>query len=371
MNSFRLTRRGFLVSVAAAASVPSTPKVTLQRMPAGGLQPQTAVDASGMLHLLYFNGQPAAGNLFYTTSKDGGETFAAPLQVNSRPGSSIAIGSVRGGHLSLGRDGRVHVAWNGTGQKAQMCYARKNPGESRFEPQQDLIHSAYGLDGGGTVAADPNGNVYVFWHAPEPGKEGEAHRRIWVARSTDDGKTFGAETVATDLETGACGCCGMGAFADDRGVYAIYRSARENVHRDMYLLTSKNGGRKFEAAKVDEWQVGYCVMSTEAFTSSKRGVIAAWETEGQIRLAHVGRKAQSVPGNATGRKHPALAVNRDGDFIAVWTEGTSFKKGGSLAWQVYDGAGQPKGEPGQAPGVPVHSFAAAFAKPDGSFGIVY
>ena len=68
---------------------------------------------------------------------------------------------------------------------------------------------AAGLDGGGSVAADAQGNVYAFWHAPKPGNtNGEAGRAVFVARSTDDGKTFAPEKLATRQPTGACGCCG-------------------------------------------------------------------------------------------------------------------------------------------------------------------
>src|SRR5438270_715860 len=86
------------------------------------------------------------------------------------------------------------------------------------------------------VAVDASGNVYVFWHAPEPGKTGEGNRKVWVAVSTDEGKTFSTERAATREPTGACGCCGMRAFADARGrLYALYRGAKDLTQRDMHL----------------------------------------------------------------------------------------------------------------------------------------
>jgi hypothetical protein len=44
--------------------------------------------------------------------------------------------------------------------------------------------------------------------------------------------------------------------------------------------------------------------------------------------------------------------------MLVWTEGTGWKKGGSLAWQLYDSEGNPAGEKGAEQGMPVWSFAA-------------
>jgi hypothetical protein len=47
-----------------------------------------------------------------------------------------------------------------------------------------------------------------------------------------------------------------------------------------------------------------------------------------------------------------------------------WKKGGRLAWQIYNKSGQPA-EHGQVDGVPVWSLVAAFGRPDGGFNIVY
>jgi len=90
------------------------PIVTLVRVPHDGIQPEVAVDARGVLHLLYFAGEPHAGNLFYVRSTDFGATFSNPVRVNSESGSAIATGTIRGGQLAVGRDGTVHVAWNGS-----------------------------------------------------------------------------------------------------------------------------------------------------------------------------------------------------------------------------------------------------------------
>ena len=71
------------------------------------------------------------------------------------------------------------------------------------------------------------------------------------------------------------------------------------------------------------------------------------------------------------RKHPAIAANGRGETLFVWTEGTGWKKGGSLAWQLYDVQGKPIGGRGEAPGIPVWSLAAVVAEKDGGFTIVY
>lgn len=366
----------FLLACSALLGASHPGPVTLLRVPQGGIQPQAAVDETGAVHMLYYGGDSLAGDLFYVRSLDG-VSFSPPMRVNTHPASAIARGNIRGAHLAIGKDGIVHVAWMGSksaepkgpdGQPA-MLYTRLNPSRTAFEPERNVIQFAYGLDGGGTVAADAAGHVYVVWHAPEPGTRGEGNRRVWVARSSDNGKSFARERLTWNQPTGVCGCCGIGALADDQGsLYIQYRSATNVMDRDIYLLASKDHGQTFTGAKLDAWKVGACVMSTQALSA---GPITAWETEGQIWFSRLNAKPVAAPGQSGKRKHPALASNPQGETMLAWTEGMGYNNGGSLAWQVYDRNGQPKGEAGSAAGVPVSSVVAAFVNPRGGFTIVY
>jgi hypothetical protein len=359
-------------------------KAKLLRVPDGGIQPQAAADDRGGVHLIYYKGPAAGGDVFYVRSDNGGATFSRPLRVNRQPGSALAVGSVRGAHLALGKGGRPHVAWMGSGKgrprgpggATPMLYTRLDDAGTAFEPERNVVTSAVGLDGGGSVAADAAGDVWVAWHAPPPGEKGEQARRVWVAWSRDEGRTFAAEEPASDERTGACGCCGMRAFADRAGrLHVLYRAAREGVHRDM-LLASKDGPAR-ETRNLGEWEINGCPMSTAALAEGPAGVLAVWETKEQVYFttldARAGRPAavRPAPGDGRGRKHPAVAANARGEVILAWTEGTGWERGGSLAWQVYDKDGHPTAEKGRAEGVPVWGFAAVFARPDGGFAVVY
>ncbi|MHB1560262.1 MAG: hypothetical protein ACYC61_22655 [Isosphaeraceae bacterium] len=370
--------------------------VEVLELPAGGIQPQAAVDDSGTIHLLDFQGDPAGGDLYYCRTETeaqagpGRTKLSRPVRVNSQPGSAIAIGTIRGGQLALGRGGRVHVAWNGSnGARPKnpaggvpMLYARSDSTGTSFEPQRNLMHKTSALDGGGTVAADREGNVYVAWHArTEDAGPGEAHRRMWLVRSSDDGATFSAEEPAFDEPTGACGCCGTRALAArDGAVYLLYRAATEGVDRDMYLLRSDDRGRRFRGEALGRWRAQICPMSSAALADSADGVLAAWETKGQVYFSRLDPQThRSSPpvappgggGPSAGRKHPAVAANSRGETILVWTEGTGWQKGGSLAWQLFDRDGRPIGPAGRIDnGVPVWGLAAVVARPDGGFVIV-
>lgn len=359
-----------------------SPRVKLFRTPDDGIQPQAAADSRGVVHLIYYQGESGSGDIFYVRQEPGQETFSKPIQVNSQPKSAIAAGTIRGAQLAVGRNGRVHVAWNGHSPKngdhmqAPMLYTRLNDAGAAFEPERDVITAARGLDGGGSVAADNRGNVYVFWHAPKPGStNGEAGRAVFVAHSTDDGKRFAPEKLASVKPTGACGCCGMKSFADSEGnVFALYRSTSEMVNRDETLLISRNRGAEFEIAYAHGWKVATCPMSSAFLSETKGGVLAAAETHGRVFFVRVDPKSGKVsePVSPTSKgKHPLAIGNAHGEVLLAWTEGTAWGKGGAVLWQLYDAAGNPTSEKGRTEGVPVWSLATAFAKQDGNFVIIY
>jgi hypothetical protein len=359
----------FLVPLTVCAAVSTV------HVPNGGIQPQV-VEENGVVHMIYFTGRPEKGNLFYVRSRDYGATFSKPIAVNT-PGSAMAIGNIRGAQMAVGRNGRVSVAWNGTAPAGRlpMLYTRLNDAGTAFEPQRNLIRNAWGLDGGGSIAADSDGNVYVFWHAPPPGKTGEQNRRVWMAKSSDDGKTFEPERLAFDKPIGACGCCGMKAFADSTGVHVLFRSADQLVNRDIWLLSSADHGKTFQGSDISHWNIGACVMSSADLAPSANGLLAAWETEKQTYFGRVEKgtvvKPVAAPGVPHNRKYPVLAANDRGDILFAWTEGTAWKKGGSVAWQVFDKEGRAEKYKGSVDGFPVWSLVAAFAKPDGDFVLVF
>jgi hypothetical protein len=260
-----------------------------------------------------------------------------------------------------------------------MWYARMNDAGSVFEPERDAITSTGGLDGGGTVAADDKGNVYVMWHGFAPdGTANEAGRAVWMARSADDGKTLAAEKQASPKPTGVCGCCGMRAFADGAGnVFALYRAATAMVNRDEVLLISRDRGATFEIANADPWNVASCPMSSASLSEAKAGTVAAWETAGQVYFATANAKTLAVskpvsPPGVAKRKHPVAVANAKGELLLAWTEGTGWQKGGAVSWQVFDTNGRPTEEKGRlADGAPVWGLVAAAARGDGGFTIFH
>ena len=380
------------VGVAPAAARRPAPDVSLLATPDGGIQPQGLMDGRGTLHLIYFKGQPGSGDLFYVRRPAGAAAFSAPLRVNSENGSAIATGTVRGGQLALGRNGWVHVAWNaakpterppsrtrfgGTSNGAKhtpMWYARLPPDATAFEPQRAIGEHTRHLDGGGSIAADTRGRVYVVWHAAGL-KDGEADRRIYVATSPDDGQRFKSEEAFAP-DGGLCGCCQLETLAETDGrLHILYRAAGAGVHRDAMWMTVRPTAA-FSAVRLQSWELPACPMTTFALARGSRGIQAAWETQHQIHTATLDPAREtvsgiaSIAGNAV-RKHPSIAINKAGERLVAWTEGTAWARGGTVAWELQDKNGARVAGAVDAGAVPIWGLVSAIARPDGSFIILH
>jgi hypothetical protein len=372
----------FAVAGAARPVAAAESTVRLTRVPAHGVQPKAVLDQNGTLHLVYLAGDAGGSDVFYTRRKAGESAFAKPLRVNQTPGSAVAMGTIRGARLALGQAGRVHVAWNGShkagkdGHGAPMFYTRLKQDGNGFEPERNLMTRTRALDGGGAVVADAKGNIQVVWHAaPLDAGHGENARGVYVAKSSDHGKTFARE-VSINTLPGTCGCCGLDAFLDRDGkLLTLYRGVND-AQRDMTLLV----GNQPAAAKsliVGPWEVRTCPMSAAAFAQTPGGIAGAWEARGNIHLGWFGT-GKPVVKNSTlihrkaYQRHPSIATNPGGAMLVAWSENTGWKKGGDLAWHIYDAKAKPTDRQGQRPhGVPKWSFAAAVAHPDGSFEILH
>jgi hypothetical protein len=364
---------GALVAT-APTTLWATAPVTVLTVPNGGIQPQAVVDATGTIHVVYFSGDPGGGDLYYMTLVGATRKPTLPVRVNSIDESALATGSVRGAQLAVGRNGRVHVAWHGskplTAKRVPMWYTRANSNGTGFETQRPVSGNSEDLDGG-TVAADASSHVAVAWHA-NGARPGEGNRTVYLSRSSNDGATFAPPSRATDAPVGACGCCGMRALFDRSGaLHVLYRAATDARHRDTTWLTIDSRGAH-APVRVHPWDLDACPMTTYALAETAAGLTAAWETAQQIYSADfdpaTGKVSTviAVPGQAS-RKHPSIAVNAQGDRLLAWTEGTAWKRGGTIAWRLTDRTGKEKAIERNAGVVPPWGLVSAVAMPDNSF----
>ncbi len=354
--------------------LPAQASTRCEEVPEKGLQPEVVASSDGTVHLVYLRGDPKAAEVRYTWRK-AGEAWHPSLTVNTIAGSAIAIGTIRGPQLALGKNGTVHVLWNGTATgklaPAPLWYARKLAGAEGFAKQQDLLGESVALDGGASLTASEDGKVYVVWHGLAGGAiSGEKDRLIFLRTSLNDGVSFPPAEVINRATPGICACCSLRVALSTTGEPNILvRTAISADRRPMTLYV--RSGQQWASREIDLWNISACPMSSAALVAHDRKMLGAWETAGQIRAAWISERG-GVPITlaAKNAKHPAMAVDQQGHILIVWVEGTGWNRGGSVAWQECDQELKPIGPLGQAIGVPVWGKAAVYAENQNEFVIL-
>tara|TARA_R110002012_G_scaffold304752_2_gene508438 strand:+ start:4170 stop:5291 length:1122 start_codon:yes stop_codon:yes gene_type:complete len=349
-------------------------------LPEGAIQPLSMSDTEGFIHLIYYQGDPASGNLFYCRFDESSRKLSDPIRVNGKDSSAIAVGTIRGAQMAIGRGDLVHVIWNASSAATlavhdsamvtPLLYARMADDKKHFEPEANLIQTHWGLDGGSAIATDEKGNIYVSWHATgnEPGEE---NRRVYLRKSEDDGRTFSDELAINDPLVGACGCCGMHLTSDNNGhVLALYRSAGERKHRDIHLIDFDDDNTLSESV-IDKWELEACPMSSISSGRSGNMLAFTWQTAGEVfyQFAKAQSPVRSPEKQANGAKHSKIAISDNDHYLIAWTEGTGWNKGGDLAWELRDEAGKLLESGKKDNAIAVWSFPAVVAGKNNAFYI--
>ena len=357
------------VGLANAASVQT------ERVPERGVQPQVVAGGDGTLHLVFLKGAASGADVRYATRKKSESSWGPAITVNSDANTAVAMGTIRGAQIALGKDGSVHVVWNGPGGKdkpSALFYTRKEAGKATFEPQRNLRADTKGLDGGASIAASAKGEVFIIWHGARENMEpGEKNRVVFVLKSADNGASFSKLQAANLDDTGVCACCSLKSFMTPNGeLITLYRAARRMDQRDVTLLTSKDGGATFQHRIVGPWAISACPMSSMSIVNQGKQTRGAWETDGKVFTALLDGTSEAVNVSDKNTRHPSLAMNNKGETLVSWSIGTGWQKGGSLGWKTLDANGRPTNQQGRADGVPVWGFTAAYPQGDG-FVVMY
>src|SRR4051794_25629445 len=107
-------RIALLLPLLFAFVASAAPRIDVERCPNSGIEPQMIVDAHGVTHLLFFLGDPKAGDLFYTLRSAGQREFSIAHRVNEVAGAAMVVGGVRGPQMTLDRIGNAVFLWTGS-----------------------------------------------------------------------------------------------------------------------------------------------------------------------------------------------------------------------------------------------------------------
>ena len=264
-----------------------------------GDPPGVTVAPDGTVYVLWTaraSGAAHATTLYLSASRDGGRSFDAAVKVNDD-----ARACTHGMHsLSVGGDGRVYVAWLD---------------ERDGVPQDAAQHGAQ------TEAKKESGGVH-----------GEPNRGVFIASSSDGGRTF---TPNQKVGTEACPCCKTALTVSGDGlVYVGWRQVMPGEFRHIAVAASNDGGKTFAAPSVvsdDRWELRACPVSGPALAAGDGGVLRVlWYTAGEAGPAGL-YSAESSDGGRTFKPRRAVAEGSLSGTPLLLSDGSG------LPFAVYEG----------------------------------
>jgi hypothetical protein len=297
-----------------------------------GDQPSLAVAADGSVYVLWTArvdaGERHGTDLFLSVSNDGGKSFAREVKVNDDK-----LPGPHGMHsLAVAKDGRIYASWLDERNVAAPKPSAKAEGHP-MESNRDLF-IAYSTDGGRTFSANkkvaseacpccktslavaPDGTLYAGWRQVLPGN----FRHIAVASSTDGGTSFSAPKIVSDDRWMLQGCpvSGPSLAVDQSGsLKVLWYAAGEATPAGLYFAESQDKGRTFSARQLVS-QEG--VRGTPVLTSAMNQPVALWQTApGAETKMHPLGNAGAALSVALNAELPAGAFSNGKLFVAYLT----------------------------------------------------
>ena len=310
-------------------------------------EPATAAAADGTFYVAWVNHDAKQADVMLAHFNNKAEMLGgAPVRVNRQPG---VVTAWRGDQpsVAVAPDGAVYVLWtarvdagdkHGTDIYLSASTDRGQSFTSEVKVNDDKAPGPHGMH---SLAVAKDGRIYAGWldernvHAPKPSTKAEGHhmesnRDLYLAYSTDGGRTFSANRkVASD----ACPCCKTSlAVSADGTLYAGWRQVLPGNYRHIAVASSTNGGTKFSAPVIvsdDRWMLQGCPvsgpsLSVDATSGSLKIVWFAAGEEGApgIYFAESKDKGRSFSprqllSQETVRGTPAIAVGNN-HMIALW-----------------------------------------------------
>jgi hypothetical protein len=367
MTGWRMAMAGVLGTLAATggpsapAAAQSAGEVTL-RVPGRSSSTAPWIAAQGRVVAVAWAATAGSDghDIFVATSRDGGTTFGAPVQVNAVAGDGRVVGEIPPRvalHLRAGAAAPdVVVAWNAKDQGTEIKIARSTDGGRTFGAPASLQSAgAAGDRGWHALALDDQGVAHVLWldhrglaeakaaaggaQAPSHEHKGEHDGVAMAQRPGLRYATFGARVSADrQLTPGVCYCCKSAAVALPGGrLVAAWRHVYEGNLRDIAFTESRDGGATFApVARVSEdgWAINGCPDDGPALAAGQDGrVHVAWPTviPGDTPIGALFYAVKGERGGFAARvrvptlgspkpSHPQVAVDGAGQLFVAWDE---------------------------------------------------
>jgi hypothetical protein len=355
-------RRALLMigaAVALTAFAPAPPRTTTLSV-AGRVNGTPWIAADGRFVAVAWGATAEAKtDVFAAVSRDGGQTFSAPVQVNVVDGEG-RLGGEMPPRIALVRRGgaalpELVVLWTARGDSTAVKTARSRDGGKSFDPPIAMqSQGAAGDRGWPALALDTRGTAHVVWldhrglaASGGAGRMNHADHKMaaprdGVAMSQKSGLYYAASGRTSqserELTKGVCYCCKTALAAGaDGALFAAWRQVYAGNMRDIAFSVTRDSGRTFtapERVSEDKWALDGCPDDGPAMAVDRRGavhlvwptVIAGAKEEGAIFYASARDGRSFTPRvriatlGSPKPSHPQIVVDASGRITVAWDE---------------------------------------------------
>ena len=285
-------------SADASRATPFQPK-QISAPDVDAAEPVTASAPDGGFYVAWVNHNAnSKSDVMLARYDSEGATSGSPVMVNQQAGVATAW---RGDPPCIAvADKSVYVLWTARvesgGKKGTDLYlsASHDQGKTFASPVKVNDDKLIGAHGMHSLAVATDGKIYAAWLderniiTPKPSKHAgghhmESNRELFVAHSTDGGKTFSANRKVAE---NACPCCKVAlAVSHDGTLYASWRQVLPGNFRHIAVASSTDGGASFSAPVIvsdDKWMLQGCPVSGPSLAVDASGTLkVVWYAAGE------------------------------------------------------------------------------------------
>ncbi len=284
-------------------------------------QPQLAAQGNS-LALTYGLGDA----VLFARSDDAGRTWSKPVTVWS--GGHLALGMRRGPRVVFAKKSiLVSATVDQDGKGGNLLAWRSTDGGATWSRATRINDVAISAREGLHAMAATGDVLFAAWLDDRSGA-----KELWGARSSDGGATWSANQRIYKAPAGPiCQCCDPSVAMDSRGNVAIMFRNLIDGHRDMFVAQSSDGGKTFAPVRrlgEQSWKIDACPMDGGDLKLDAAGrPVAVWRRESDLYFSddYTPEKHLAAGKNAALAVTPAgvWLVFQDRSGIRVLTPGRS------------------------------------------------
>lgn len=229
--------------------------------------------AGSQVHATWYDGREGAYDIHVASSVDQGQTFAAPIRMDSdAPGSAYSSNP----HLVI--DGMTHVyaVWEDSRNGLSDIYFAMSSDAGRTygrDRRLDVGDEAGSHDSFSPRLAAQDGQLYVVWHDERNG-EG---RDVLAQWSADHGASWSDAPLRVDGDGAGFTDSLFPQVAFGSGfAHVVWQDARTAAY-DIYYRRMNAGSLDRDEVRVDRDGAGYAQSLFPQLVTSEDTVVVAWE----------------------------------------------------------------------------------------------